>query len=317
MKKYLLGLLAAFMMHSNAAPITVKVTLDWYINPDHAPLLVAQTYGYFAQEGLDVKFIQPSSSTDARNMVLTHEADIGIDYQPEVLMAINEGMPIKVFANLIPTPLSCIAALAQGPVSQLKDLSGKQIAYDGDPLGVALIDTQLKFANIDPSSVTLIPVNMDLTQILLSKKVAAVDGFMRNVEPVQLKAQGVDTRLFYPENNGIPTYAELVLITNAKNPNNEVLQKFVKALNEGVVMLKAHPMETWAKVKVAYPQELASSKTIEATNKLIWLTTFQYFTEHTTYLAPLAYQNYNLFLVKNSLIKAAIPLSRYWLNIGS
>jgi putative hydroxymethylpyrimidine transport system substrate-binding protein len=316
LKKCLMALLVTLINFVYAEPTTVKVALDWYINPDHAPLLVAQTYGYFAEQGLKVEFIEPSSSTDARNLVVTHKADIGIDYEPEVLLAINQGVPVKVFANLVPTPLTCMATLASGPIVKLADLQGKKIAYGGDPLEAALINAQLQRAGIDPASVTLVSVNMDFTQVLLSKQVDAVNGFMRNVEPVQLKAQGVATRLFYPENNGVPTYAELVLIVDPDHSDKAVLQKFITALNEGVATLKAHPIEAWNKVVAAYPQELASSQNIAATNKLIWLTTYPYFTDHMTYLASMDYQAYNLFLLKNDLIKQAIPLVRYWWNIN-
>jgi putative hydroxymethylpyrimidine transport system substrate-binding protein len=295
-----------------AAPTNVKVALDWYINPDHAPLLVAASYGYFAEQGLNVEFIQPTNTSSARNLVLTHQADIGIDYQPEMMLAISQGMPLKVFANLIPTPLSCMASLAGGPISTMGDFKGKSIAYSGDPLDAALINTTLKTAGVDPKSVTLVPVNMDLTQVLLSKKVDAVNGFMRNVEPVQLKAEGVQTNVFYPEQYGVPQYAELVLITDPSHMDPATLQKFMKALNEGVVTLRAHPIDAWNKVKAAYPQELSSSKTIESQNSLIWLASYSEFTTKMTSISGSEYQAYNAFLLKNGLIKALLPLDQYW-----
>jgi putative hydroxymethylpyrimidine transport system substrate-binding protein len=299
-----------------AQPTTVKVALDWYINPDHAPLLVAQTYGYFAAQGLNVEFIEPTSTTSARNLVLTHQADIGIDYQPETLLAINQGMPIKVFANLIPTPLQCMAVLVESPIENIADLRGKTLGYSGNPLEASLINTELKHAGIDPNSVQLVAVNMNLSQVLLSGKVAAVNGLMRNVEPIALKEQGITTRLFYPERNGVPTYAELVLITDPSTVNKATLQKFMNALNQGVVTLKAHPLDAWNKVAAAYPQELASSQAIASVNELIWIATFSYFTKEMTQISVSDYQAYNNFLLKNGLIKQAIPLSQYWLSLN-
>lgn len=295
-----------------AAPTTVKVALDWYINPDHAPLLVAEAYGYFAEQGLDVQLIQPTNTSSVRNLVLTKQADIGIDYQPEMMLAIAQGLPLKVFANLIPTPLSCMASLAGGPISTMADFKGKSIAYSGDPLDAALINTTLKTAGVDPKSVTLVPVNMDLTQVLLSKKVDAVNGFMRNVEPVQLKAEGVETNLFYPEQYGVPKYAELVLIMNPQHMNPATLQKFMAALNQGVATLRAHPIDAWNKVKAAYPQELASSKTIASQNALIWIASYSEFNTKMTSISADEYQAYDAFLLKNGLIKALVPLTQYW-----
>ena len=31
----------------------IKLGLDWFINPDHAPIIIADQYGYFKEEGLD------------------------------------------------------------------------------------------------------------------------------------------------------------------------------------------------------------------------------------------------------------------------
>ena len=38
---------------------TITVVLDWTPNTNHTGLFVAEENGYFAEEGLDVKFVQP------------------------------------------------------------------------------------------------------------------------------------------------------------------------------------------------------------------------------------------------------------------
>ena len=42
----------------------LTVILDWFINPDHAPLFVAQQQGYYKQQGLDVTFVAPADPAD-------------------------------------------------------------------------------------------------------------------------------------------------------------------------------------------------------------------------------------------------------------
>lgn len=314
MKKLCLSIAILTAVSANAQTMTtVKVALDWYINPDHAPLLVAQADGYFAKQGLNVEFIEPNNTSSARDLVLSHQADIGVDYQPETLIAISQGMPVKVFANLIPVPLSCMGVLASSSINSLSDLKGKTIAYSGDPLEADLIKTELQHNHVDPSTVKLISVNMSLTQVLMSNKVDAVNGFMRNVEPIELKQQGINTRLFYPENNDIPSYAELVLFTNANNINKATLQKFMLAVNEGEQELEAHPTIAWQKVEKAYPQDLASSKAIAQTNAIIWQASLPYFRDQMTHISTQNYQAYNQFLLSNKLIQKPILLNQYWL----
>lgn len=43
------------------------VLLDWFVNPDHATLVVAKEKGYFAEAGLDVDLVAPANPNDPRN----------------------------------------------------------------------------------------------------------------------------------------------------------------------------------------------------------------------------------------------------------
>ena len=38
----------------------MTVLLDWFVNPDHGPLIIAQEKGYFADQGLEVEIIAPA-----------------------------------------------------------------------------------------------------------------------------------------------------------------------------------------------------------------------------------------------------------------
>lgn len=38
----------------------LTLILDWFINPDHGPIVVAQENGYFADEGLEIEIIPPA-----------------------------------------------------------------------------------------------------------------------------------------------------------------------------------------------------------------------------------------------------------------
>ena len=53
---------SAIMLTALPACAADKLTvyLDWFVNPDHAPLVIAQTQGYFADAGLEVELVAPS-----------------------------------------------------------------------------------------------------------------------------------------------------------------------------------------------------------------------------------------------------------------
>ena len=53
-----LSLLTNSMGH--AAKDQITVLLDWFINPDHAPLVVAEQTGLFDKAGLNVILVEPA-----------------------------------------------------------------------------------------------------------------------------------------------------------------------------------------------------------------------------------------------------------------
>ena len=58
----------------------VTMVLDWTPNTNHTGLYVALEKGYFKEEGLNVKIVQPSDG-GAATLVATGKADFGISYQ--------------------------------------------------------------------------------------------------------------------------------------------------------------------------------------------------------------------------------------------
>src|SRR5262249_214300 len=80
---------------------SLVVVLDWFINPNHAPLIVAEQQGFFQREGLQVKLIQPTDPGDPPKLVAAQQADIAISYQPQLLLQIDQGWPLVRFGVLV------------------------------------------------------------------------------------------------------------------------------------------------------------------------------------------------------------------------
>src|SRR5580700_9623745 len=86
----------------------LTVILDWFPNPDHAPLIVAKQQGFFKEQGLDVELIGPADPKDPPKLVAANKADIGITYQPEFLQQVDQGLPLVQIGNLIDRPMNCL-----------------------------------------------------------------------------------------------------------------------------------------------------------------------------------------------------------------
>ena len=77
MRLYILFFLNIFLFSSVSLSSENKIILglDWFINPDHAPIVIADKYGYFSDEDLKVKIIEPADPNDPPKQVAAGKID--------------------------------------------------------------------------------------------------------------------------------------------------------------------------------------------------------------------------------------------------
>ena len=107
----------------------LTLILDWFINPDHGPIIVAQENGYFAEQGLEIEIIPPANPADPPKLVAAGKADLAISYQPQLHLQVHEGLPLIRVGTLIATPLNCLLVLEDGPVRSVADLKGRKVGF--------------------------------------------------------------------------------------------------------------------------------------------------------------------------------------------
>ena len=132
MKHLAASIVLAFTILASAQSASAEkmiVLLDWFINPDHAPLYVALERGYFREAGLDVEFKAPADPNDPPKLVAAGKADLAISYQPQLHMQADRGLPLVRIATLVATPLSSLVVLRDGPVKTVADLKGKTVGF--------------------------------------------------------------------------------------------------------------------------------------------------------------------------------------------
>lgn len=234
-----------------AAADKLTVMLDWFVNPDHAPLIVARDKGLFAAEGLDVELIAPADPSAPPRLVAAGQADVAVSYQPELQLAVKEGLPLVRFATLIETPLNTVMALDGGPVKSLADLKGRKVGFSVGGFEDAVLGSMLETVGLKLSDVTLVNVNFALTTALVSGEVDAVVGGFRNFEATELELAGKKAVTFYPEENGVPAYDELIYVAAKAKAGDPRLPRFVAAVEKATLWATNHPAEAWDLVRKA------------------------------------------------------------------
>ena len=83
LKKNLLFVLL-LITPSLVAADRLSLVLDWFVNPDHGPIIIAQENGYFTEQGLEVEIIAPADAADPPKLVAAGKVDLAISYQPQL-----------------------------------------------------------------------------------------------------------------------------------------------------------------------------------------------------------------------------------------
>ena len=211
--RILIRLIAALALASIALPAAaqdkVRVLLDWFVNPDHAALVIAKQRGFFTKHGLDVELIAPADPNAPPKLVAAGQAEYAVSYQPTLQMLAAEGLPLVRSACWSPSRSTALVALEDGPVKTIADFKGRKIGYSIAGFEEALLGAILEKAGLTLKDVTLINVNFALTTALMSKQVDGVIGAFRNFELNDLALHKAKGRLWPVEKNGVPTYDEL------------------------------------------------------------------------------------------------------------
>ena len=293
-----------------AAQTPVTVLLDWFVNPDHAPLFVALEKGFFKERGLDVTFIAPSNPNGPPRLVAAGKADLAVSYQYQHHLQVDQGLPLVRVATLVATPLNCLVVMADSNIHSLADLRGKTIGYSVGGFETVLLKVMLAKSGLTLDDVRLVNVNFSLSPSLLSGKTDAVIGAFRNFELNQMDLEGRPGRAFFVEEHGIPAYDELILISRRDRASGPMVRRFVDALEAGVQFLVNHPDESW-KLFVRGHKDLN-----DELNRRAWKDTLPRFALRPGALDQHRYRRFARFLKNQGMLKTTVPLEQYAVEVG-
>ena len=289
----------------------LTVMLDWFVNPDHAPIVIAQENGYFADQGLEVETIAPADPSDPPKMVAAGQADIAVSYQPQLHLQVAEGLPLIRVGTLVATPLNCLLVMDDGPIKTLADLKGRKIGFSVGGVEDALLSAMLARAGLSLDDVTLVNVNFSLAPALMSGQVDAVIGAYRNFELNQMEIEGRPGRCFYLEENGIPAYDELIYEANPDRMDTDRIARFLAATELATQFIVNHPEEAW---------EIFSSTAKELQDELnakAWADTWPRFALTPAGLDAGRYARFEAFLSQAGLVDGTRPVSQLAIDVGA
>lgn len=225
----------------------IGLSLEWFVNVDHVPVLAGLNKGFFENEGIDLHVVEPVNHEAGMELVAARKLDFAITepiHLPGAVSSGNSGsdggLPIVAVGKYFETGFGILVNSEN--IDSPRDLKGKTIAA---PLGIyapiivrhmarydgveeELLDKDLKFTN----------VGYYLVDALAKGKADAAFAAFENYEMIEANLRGLKTKLLKFTDYGVPSYGYLVFVTHKQNTEDErgkdIIRKFMRAVSKSV-----------------------------------------------------------------------------------
>ncbi|KAH8701985.1 putative thiamine biosynthesis protein [Talaromyces proteolyticus] len=237
---------------------TDKITFltNWHATPYHAPLYLAQSKGYFKEEGLKVALLEPNDPSDVTEIIGSGKVDMGFKAMIHTLAAKARNFPVTSFGSLLDEPFTGVVYLKDsGITTDFKTLKGKRIGYVGE-FGKIQIDELTKYYGMTPDDYTAVRCGMNVTKAIIRGEIDAGIG-LENVQMVELEewlaSQGRPRddvqmlRIDQLAELGCCCFCSILYIANDAflAANTDKVKKFLRAVKRATDFVIAHPKEAY------------------------------------------------------------------------
>lgn len=316
-KKAVAAGLAAIMSVSMMSPVNVfaeeekeKITfvLDWTPNTNHTGLYVAQSQGFFEEQGLEVEIVQPPED-GADTLVASGKAQFGVSFQDSMAPGVagDNMIPTTAVAALIQHNTSGIVSRKGEGMDTPKGMEGKKYATWNGPTELAMIQNVVEGDGGDYSKVELIPSTVtDEVSALQSKAVDAIWIFYAWAG-VKMEQEGLETDYFaFSDLNPVFDYYTPVVIANNTflEEEPETAKKFLTALRDGYEYAIENP-EDAANILCEAAPEL-DPELVKASQEYL-AEQYKAEVEQWGYIAPERWNGFYQWLNENQLVETEIP----------
>ncbi len=215
---------------------TLRIGLEWFINPDHVPFFVAKPR--LEQAGIELQLVEPKEHLDAVEEILAGRLDVAVTEPIHLVADRARGKDVVGFARFLHTHGGVMYLGGQG-IERPRDMVGKRVQYPGapGPGGLSIVRSMIE-ADGGPTNAPLEPVNNGFkhTDALLEGKADLATLVFHNFEILEARARGADARLFCLKDWGCPDFCQLILITtpDALVRNRQALAALIRGMRQAI-----------------------------------------------------------------------------------
>ena len=236
---------------------SVKVGLDWTPNTNHTGLYVAQSKGYYRDNGLNVDIVQAQEGGTVEQLVAAGKLDFGISYQEGVTLARVENVPIVSIAAIIQHNTSGFASRKEKNITSSKDFEGKKYGAFGSPTEQAVIKGLMDCVGADFSKVQFVDIGS--TDFFVATERGDIDfaWVFKGWTGAEAEQRNIPLNIVMMNDlKCIPDYYTPVIITSEKmiSEQPDVVRRFMAATSAGYQFAIANPSEAADMLVAAAPE---------------------------------------------------------------
>jgi putative hydroxymethylpyrimidine transport system substrate-binding protein len=225
----------------------IGLSLEWFVNVDHVPILAGLSNGFFEDEGIDLQLVEPVNHEAGMELVAAGKLDFAITepiHLPGAVAAGEDnssaGLPIVAIGRYFETGFGIL--VKSETIISPKDLKGKTIAA---PLGIYAPIIVRHMARSDEVEEDLSDEDFNFTSVgyylvdaLVKGKADAAFAAFENYEMIEASMRGLKTKLLKFTDYGVPSYGYLVFVTHKQNTKEnrgkDIICRFLRSVSKSV-----------------------------------------------------------------------------------
>jgi NitT/TauT family transport system substrate-binding protein len=230
-----------------SAQTHIPFALDWRFEGPAAPYFMAQSLGYFAEEGLTVEITPGQGSLDAIPKVATGAFPLGFADMSSLMRFLdqNPGAPVIGVMVMYDAPAFAIVGRRSLGINEPSDLEGRVLGAPPPDGAWAQFPVFAAETGLDVSRITVEPVGFPTREPMLAGgQVAAVTGFSFTsfLNTTRLGVPEDDIVVMLMSDYGLELYGNVIIVnTDFAAANPEAVTGFLRAVARGVQATAADP----------------------------------------------------------------------------
>ena len=240
---------------TSTTPTEVKVVLDYLPNANDTGIFVAQSKGWYKQQGINLTILPYSNNVFPDQLVSSGKADFGVSFAESLAQDRALGQPLISVAAIFQHDTTGVVTLKSSGLDSIAKLAGKTYAGNGTAYEPGLISQILSCRGATNGKFQNITTRTDPVSALQSKKfdfAIMEQGF----GVIQAKFRGIELNIFPFNDYCVPDVYEEIIISNEPflKAHPDVARRFMAATAQGYTYAAQHAQEAANILFAAAPQ---------------------------------------------------------------